>query len=218
MLDIGWPELMVIAAITIVVVGPREIPRVLRTVNGYVRKARSLASEFHSSIEDMAREADLEDLKKKMKETGDEFTGDFEKSVDPTGDVSRSMREVKDSVNKRYGDDKNRAPGNSVTPPAEKTERKTDQKAGQQTAEKSGAASASSDSTQKASAPKTATSKAAAPKASAPKASAPKASAKKAAGKGTGTKKAAAKKATAKKTAAKTTAAKKAPAKKSDAG
>lgn len=213
MLDIGWPELMVIAAVTIVVVGPREIPRVLRTVNGYVRKARSLASEFHSSIEDMAREADLEDLKKKMKETGDEFTGDFEKNVDPTGDVSRSMREVKDSMNKRYGDGKNRAPGNSVTPPAQKTEQKTEQKAGRQTDEKSDAASGSSGTGQKTAPPKTAKSKAAAPKSSTPKAPA-----KKAAGKGTGTKKAAAKKATAKKTAAKTTAAKKAPAKKSDAG
>jgi sec-independent protein translocase protein TatB len=117
MLDIGWPELMVVAAVTVVVVGPREIPRVLRTVNGYVRKARSLASEFHSSIEDMAREADLDDLKKQMKDTTDDFTGDFEKSIDPSGEVSNSMRDIKDSMNERYSDEKGRAPGNSITPP-----------------------------------------------------------------------------------------------------
>jgi len=185
MLDIGWPELMMIAAITVVVVGPREIPRVLRTVNGYVRKARSLASEFQSSMEDMAREADLDDLKKQMKSTGDEFSGDFEKSVDPTGDVKNSMRELKDSMNERYSDKSARAPDNSVKPPV---------KEGEPAEHKEPATKAT----------------VAAPAPEAPKGpAAKKTAAKKTAAKKAEAKKAAAKKATAKKTAAKKAAAKK---------
>ena len=185
MLDIGWPELMVIAAITVVVVGPREIPRVLRTVNGYVRKARSLASEFQSSMEDMARDADLEDLKKQMKSTGDEFSGDFEKSIDPTGDVKNSMRELKDSMNERYSSESARAPSNSVKPPADEPKDDAPKSESSSTQDKSGE-------------PKPAEPKAAPAK----KAAAKKGGAKKTAAK-TAAKKAGAKKAASKKTAAK---------------
>lgn len=187
MLDIGWPELMVIAAITVVVVGPREIPRVLRTVNGYVRKARSLASEFQSSMEDMARDADLEDLKKQMKSTGDEFSGDFEKSVDPTGDVKNSMRELKDRMNERYSSESARAPSNSVKPPAD--EPKDDaQKADSAPAQGTSGAGKSEEA--KPAEPKAAPAK----KAAAKKGGAKKTAAKKAASKKVASKKAAAKK------------------------
>lgn len=182
MLDIGWPELMVIAAITVVVVGPREIPRVLRTVNGYVRKARSLASEFQSSMEDMAREADLEDLKKQMKSTGDEFSGDFEKSVDPTGDVKNSMRELKDSMNERYSSESARAPSNSVKPPADEPKGEGDKGDAKSTETK---ASEAKPAEPKATAPakKTATKKTSAKKASAKKTAPKKTASKKAAAK-----------------------------------
>ena len=64
MLDIGWPELLLVAVITVVVVGPKELPRVLRAVMFWVRRAQSLAREFQSSMNDLAREADLDDIKK----------------------------------------------------------------------------------------------------------------------------------------------------------
>lgn len=66
MLDIGWPELLLVAVITVVVVGPKELPRVLRAVMFWVRRAQSLAREFQSSMNDLAREADLDDIKKDL--------------------------------------------------------------------------------------------------------------------------------------------------------
>ena len=57
MLDVGWQELFLIAVITIIVVGPKEIPRVLRTVTLWVRKVKDMAREFQTSIDDIAREA-----------------------------------------------------------------------------------------------------------------------------------------------------------------
>jgi sec-independent protein translocase protein TatB len=98
MLDIGWPELMIIALITILVVGPKEIPRVLRTVTQIMRKVRGMASEFQSGIDELAREAELDDLKKDIEKTASkDIAGDLEKSIDPTGDVTKSMREIESS-------------------------------------------------------------------------------------------------------------------------
>ncbi len=64
MLGVGWPELMVVAVVTVLVVGPKELPRVLRTFTAFVRKAQGLAREFTSGMEDLARQADLDDLTK----------------------------------------------------------------------------------------------------------------------------------------------------------
>ncbi len=88
MLDIGWPELFLIAVVTIVVVGPRELPRVVRTVSGVIRKVRGMAAEFQSTLDDMAREADLDDIKKEIVRAGEIDPGDeFKAAVDPSGDM-----------------------------------------------------------------------------------------------------------------------------------
>ena len=66
--DIGWQELFLIALVTILVVGPKEIPRVLRTVSLWAQKIRGMAREFQSGIDDLAREADLDDFRKELAE------------------------------------------------------------------------------------------------------------------------------------------------------
>lgn len=101
MFDLGWSELLMIAVITVIVVGPRELPRVLRTVMQGMKKLRSIAGEFQSSIDEMAREADLHDLKKKLEDTS---KSDWEKeitdTVDPTGEVGSILKETKSDLDK----------------------------------------------------------------------------------------------------------------------
>jgi len=63
MLDIGWQELLVIGVLALLVVGPKELPGLLRTVGQWAGRARSVAREFQRSMEDAAREADLTELK-----------------------------------------------------------------------------------------------------------------------------------------------------------
>ncbi len=88
MLDIGWPELFLIAVVTIVVVGPRELPRVVRMVTGLIRKARGLADEFRGTLDDMVREADLEDIKEEVERASKvDIAEEFEAAVDPSGDM-----------------------------------------------------------------------------------------------------------------------------------
>lgn len=78
MFGLGWSEFLVISAVTIVVVGPQEIPRVLRTVSEALRKVRGFATDFQDSIMDIA---DLDDVKQDIVET----TADLKKHVDMDG-------------------------------------------------------------------------------------------------------------------------------------
>lgn len=63
MLDIGWSELLVIGALALIVVGPKDLPKLLRNLGRYAAQARGMAREFQRSMEDAAREADLSDMK-----------------------------------------------------------------------------------------------------------------------------------------------------------
>ena len=63
MLDIGWQELLVIGVLALLVVGPKELPKLLRTVGQWAGRARSMARDFQRSMEDAAREADLDEFR-----------------------------------------------------------------------------------------------------------------------------------------------------------
>jgi sec-independent protein translocase protein TatB len=64
--EIGATELMVIAAVALIVVGPKDLPMLLRKLGGFVARLRGMASEFRNSFDDMARQSELEDLRKEV--------------------------------------------------------------------------------------------------------------------------------------------------------
>src|SRR5687767_9445059 len=67
MFDIGYSELLIIAVVALVVIGPKDLPRVMRTVGNFVGQARGMARHFRSGIDTMMREAELEEMEKKWK-------------------------------------------------------------------------------------------------------------------------------------------------------
>lgn len=93
MLDIGWQELFIVAILAIIVVGPKDLPRALKTVMHYVRKARGLAREFQSGVDEMVREADLDDLKKDLTKISDSkgLENTIKEAVDPDGDLDKEL-------------------------------------------------------------------------------------------------------------------------------
>ena len=99
MLDIGWSEMAVIALIALIVIGPKDLPRVLRTVGHWTRKARGLAREFQSGVDEMIREADLEDAKKAL-DSAKRMDIDkiLEETVDPTGSVKEEAKEIAETA------------------------------------------------------------------------------------------------------------------------
>ncbi len=66
MLDIGFPEFLLISFVLLLVVGPKDLPKVLRSMTSFVRKIKSMASQFHSGIDDLANEAEISDLRKEV--------------------------------------------------------------------------------------------------------------------------------------------------------
>ena len=69
MLDFGWSQMMLIAAVALIVLGPKELPKVIKSVTEWAGKARGLAREFRSSVDEMMRETELKNLKEEF-ETG----------------------------------------------------------------------------------------------------------------------------------------------------
>src|SRR6266436_4132091 len=78
MFDIGWSELVVIAVVALIAIGPKELPGVLRMVGQWMGKARKMAAEFQGQFQEAMREAEMADLKKtfdEVKEAATGFTG-----------------------------------------------------------------------------------------------------------------------------------------------
>jgi len=78
MFDIGWSELVVIAVVALIAIGPKELPGVLRMVGQWMGKARKMAAEFQGQFQEAMREAEMADLKKtfdEVKETASGFAG-----------------------------------------------------------------------------------------------------------------------------------------------
>src|SRR5579863_787057 len=75
MFDIGWSEIAVIAVVALVVIGPKELPGVLRMVGQWMGKARKMAAEFQGQFREAMREAEMADLKKTFDEVREAATG-----------------------------------------------------------------------------------------------------------------------------------------------
>jgi sec-independent protein translocase protein TatB len=82
----------VIAVIALVVIGPKDLPKVLRTVGIWIGKARSIAREFQGSLDQMIREAELDDVRKEVeKATSMDLGHEIENTVDPGGEIKRGL-------------------------------------------------------------------------------------------------------------------------------
>ncbi|AWU95301.1 Sec-independent protein translocase protein TatB [Azospirillum ramasamyi] len=92
MFDIAWSELMVIAVIALVVIGPKDLPKAIFTLGKWVRKARGVAREFQTHIDDMMRETELDELRKEALKTRDlNIKKMMEDTIDPKGEVGKAL-------------------------------------------------------------------------------------------------------------------------------
>lgn len=136
MLDIGWAEMGVVAVIALLVIGPKELPRTMRQVAHWFGKAKGLAREFQSGLDDIVREADLDDARKALNATRD-FSPNkiISDTLDPTGSVNEEFKDLEKTAKSDADDDAGAAeqleapqasivkqptqvaPAHSVTPP-----------------------------------------------------------------------------------------------------
>ena len=93
MFDIGWSELVVIAVVALIAIGPKELPGVLRMVGQWMGKARKMAGEFQGQFQEAMREAEMADLKKSFDEVKDVATG-----MSPGNVMTSLQKDVSDAL------------------------------------------------------------------------------------------------------------------------
>ncbi len=92
MLDIGWSEMAIVAVVALFVIGPRELPRLLRTVGRYAAKIRGMAREFQEGIDDAVREAELDEVKKQIESVQKiDVRESIENAIDPDRRIGKAM-------------------------------------------------------------------------------------------------------------------------------
>ena len=86
MFDIGWAELMMVAVVLVVVVGPKDLPKMLRTFGRTTKQLRSMAGDFRRQFDDALSEAELDDVRSTVSDI---------RKLDPTKDVRAAMNPMK---------------------------------------------------------------------------------------------------------------------------
>lgn len=101
MLDIGWSEMAIIVLVAVVVIGPKDLPGAIRSVAGWLKKARQMSREFQTGLDDMLREADLDDARKAIDAARHRNLGKLiEQEIDPDGEIGRQFREMDSETRK----------------------------------------------------------------------------------------------------------------------
>ncbi len=146
MLDLGWSEILIIGVVALIVVGPKDLPKMLRTLGQYAGRAKSIAREFQRSMDDAARQADIEELHEVKKGLDDmrsaqhKMQRDLSQSfLDSPSKSSPKKPDSKKPTAKKAGDGATAEPAGAAadtTPaPAEKPARKPAQKSSKKVSE-----------------------------------------------------------------------------------
>jgi sec-independent protein translocase protein TatB len=98
MFDIGWSELVVIGVVALIVIGPKELPGVLRAVGQWTTKIRRMASEFQGQFQEAMREAEMADLKQQMESVKDVAAG-----IGNINPLESARRELESSFDQNAG-------------------------------------------------------------------------------------------------------------------
>ena len=135
MFDIGWQELLVIAVVLIVVVGPKDLPRMLRAFGKATARMRTMAGEFRAQFDEALREADLDDVRKTISDA---------QSLNPAKslrDAMNPLRQVGDDI--RAGLDEAIRPSSATLPASDDADALPSLRAGEAPAEPKTAAARS---------------------------------------------------------------------------
>jgi len=94
MFDFAWSELGVIAVVALIFIGPKDIPVALKSVTGIIKKARGMASEFQSHVDELVRDADLGEVRNQLTSLRSYGAkGALVKLIDDDGSIRRSFED-----------------------------------------------------------------------------------------------------------------------------
>ena len=95
MFGFSWAEIMLIMAVALIAIGPKDLPVAIRTVTKMMKKARGMAAEFQGHVDEMIREANLAEVKTEINRIRRfDFKSEAEKYIDPDGALKSTMTET----------------------------------------------------------------------------------------------------------------------------
>jgi sec-independent protein translocase protein TatB len=97
MFDISWTEFLLIGIVALIVIGPKELPAVMRSLGQWTRKIRSLAADFQNQFHEAMREAEMADLKKQVDDMATDIKG-YDPLKDVRADVEAIGKDLDESV------------------------------------------------------------------------------------------------------------------------
>ncbi|HWI29399.1 MAG TPA: Sec-independent protein translocase protein TatB [Stellaceae bacterium] len=99
MFDLAWSHILLIGVVALLVIGPKDLPRVLRTLGIWVGRARAIARDFQGNLDQMIREAELEEVRKEVEQaTTVDLDRHFENTIDPGGELKQAIAEPADTA------------------------------------------------------------------------------------------------------------------------
>ena len=90
MFDIGWTEILILATISLFVIGPKEIPKFLGYIGKMIAKVRGISKELQDSVDDAIKNSDLEDIRKEISFTDPELSKNFNEIINPSNVKEKS--------------------------------------------------------------------------------------------------------------------------------
>jgi sec-independent protein translocase protein TatB len=97
MFDISWTEFLLIGVVALIVIGPKELPAVMRTMGQWTRKVRSMAADFQGQFQEAMREAEMADLKKQVDDVAQDIKS-YDPLKDVRADVEAAGRDIQSSL------------------------------------------------------------------------------------------------------------------------
>ena len=95
MFDIGWAEMALIAVVAIVVIGPKELPKVMREIGIWVSRARAMSRNFMDQLDEMSRQSGIDEVRKEAEALRQlNPMQAIEKTIDPDGVIARQGAEL----------------------------------------------------------------------------------------------------------------------------
>jgi sec-independent protein translocase protein TatB len=92
MFDFAWSEIALIGVVALVLIGPKDMPVAIRAVSNVIKKARRMAGEFQTHVDEMVREANLDEVRSQIQEIRNfDIRGEVEKAVDADGSIRGSF-------------------------------------------------------------------------------------------------------------------------------
>tara|TARA_Y100000591_G_scaffold73419_1_gene61046 strand:- start:367 stop:699 length:333 start_codon:yes stop_codon:yes gene_type:complete len=93
MLSFGWSEIALVAIIVVIVVGPKELPNLIKNLGNFSKSLKKASRQFKRSLNELSEEGDLKDIKKSISEFKD-----IKNNLDPTKNIKEELSTIKETV------------------------------------------------------------------------------------------------------------------------